>query len=422
MSWGARSMMLRLTVSVLVLALATGCGPTRSVLLDTGHGAPREFHPATSHQAISVEADAFEDSLSRMVLAAPLTLRAPGQGWLQLASHSTQPDTGWRRLMSKSFGGYCPPGQLRDDCLSLLDDVMGLGPWDKLGVALAMSLQPLKASISQAVQDTLAPQLFYSVIATGLVTWAFLAANPEPVFTKGAALISALMLLYLGVETFLEVVDASRELKAATDRATALEELEGAGERFAHRIGPRVARVLVLAATVVVSQGLVGGAAGLASRMSMLPQFPQASAVAASRFGFNVASVEQVSSVAVAGTTVIISLPSSALAMVAQRLTGGPAKPQLTGQLHHPISKRIAQALERHATLRGHYTERDPRFVTRAADKDSHNGYQKWHREIDDEVIKWLDDFDDVTPQEFEAFLRSIYNRPAMRARFPDGF
>jgi hypothetical protein len=301
MSWGARSMILRLTVSVLVLALATGCGPTRRVLLDTGHGAPRELPQATSHQAISVEADAFEDSLSRMVLAAPLTLRAPGQGWLQLASHSTQPDTRWRLLMSKSFGGYCPPGQLRDDCLSLLDDVMGLGPWDKLGVALAMSLQPLKASISQAVQDTLAPQLFYSVIATGLVTWAFLAANPEPVFTKGAALISALMLLYLGVETFLEVVDASRELKAATDRATTLEELEGAGERFAHRVGPRVARVLVLAATVVVSQGLVGGAAGLASRMSMLPHFPQAASAGASRFGFNLASVEQVSSVAVAG-------------------------------------------------------------------------------------------------------------------------
>ncbi len=112
------------------------------MLLDTGHGAPREFPQATSHQAISVDADAFEDSLSRMVLAAPLTLRAPGQGWLQLASHSTQPDTRWRRLMSKSFGGYCPPGQLRDDCLSLLDDVMGLGPWDIPSVGLGAQPHP----------------------------------------------------------------------------------------------------------------------------------------------------------------------------------------------------------------------------------------------------------------------------------------
>ena len=416
-------MMLRLTVAVLVLALATGCGTTRRVLLDTGQGAPREFPHASSHTAIPVQADAFEDSLSLLMLETPLTLRAPQQGWLVRASYPSQPDTRSQRLMRKSFGGYCPPGQLRQDCLSLLDDVLGLSPWDKLGVALAFSLEPLKESISQAVRDTLAPQLFYAVIATGLVTWVFLAANPEPLFTKGAALLSALILLYLGVETFLEVVDASRELKRTTDRATTPLELEDAGERFAHRIGPRVARVLVLAATVVVSQCLVGGAAGLASRMSTLPHFPQAASAGASRFGFNVASVEQVRSVAVSGSTVTISLPSSALAMTAQRLTGGgPATPPPTGQLHHPISKRIFRALEDHRTLRGHYTERDPRFVTRAADKESHNGYQQWHRDLDKEVSDWLDVYKTATPQQFEAYLRQLYRRPDLRARFPDGF
>ena len=71
--------------------------------------------------------------------------------------------------------------------------------------------------------------------------------------------------------------------------------------------------------------------------------------------------------------------------------------------------------------LKGRYTERDPRFATRAADKDSHNGYQKWHRDVDDEVIDWLDRYIHATPEEFEALLRQIYNRPEMRARFPDG-
>ena len=84
--------------------------------------------------------------------------------------------------MSRSFGGFCKAGQRRADCLSLLDDVMGLSKWDKLGVALGLSIEPLKESISKAVEDTLAPQLFYAVIASGLITWAVLAANPEPVF------------------------------------------------------------------------------------------------------------------------------------------------------------------------------------------------------------------------------------------------
>ena len=415
-------MVRRLIASVLVVALSTGCGATHRVLLDTGQDTPHESPHASSHQPISVGADAFEDALTRLVLATPLALRAPQQDWLVRVSYPSQHDARWQHLMSKSFGGFCEPGQRSDICLSLLDDVMGLGPWDKLGVALALSLEPLKQSISQAVQDTLAPQLFYAVIATGLVTWVILAANPEPVFTKGAALISALMLLYLGVETFLEVVDASRELKRATDRATTPQELEDAGERFAHRVGPRVARVFVLAVTVVVSQGLVGGAAGLASRLSMLPHFPQATSAGASRFGLNAARVGQVSSVAVTGTTVIISLPSSALAMVAERLTAGSAKPQPTGQLHHPISKRIARALETHATLRGRYGERDPRFVTRAADKESHSGYQQWHRDLDDEVIEWLATYRTATPAQFEAYLRHRYTQPDLRARFPDGF
>ena len=72
--------------------------------------------------------------------------------------------------------------------------------------------------------------------------------------------------------------------------------------------------------------------------------------------------------------------------------------------------------------FQGHYTARDPRFVTRAADRAAHNGYQKWHRDVDDEVIGWLDDFDNATPLEFETFLRRIYSRPEMRARFPHGF
>jgi hypothetical protein len=249
-----------------------------------------------------------------------------------------------------------------------------------------------------------------------------MAANPEPLFTKGVAIVSALMLIYLGVEAFLELVDATQELKRATDRATTWEELKTAGQRWANRVGPEVARVFVLAVTVVVSHGMVGGSALLASRLSMLPHLPQAAAASASRAGINLANVGEVSAVAVIGNTLVISLPATAIAMVAQSQGGGPAESGELGQLHHPISKPIAKALARHRTLSGLYTERDPRFVTRAADKASHNGYQKWHRDVDDEVIAWLRKYQDATPAEFEAFLREIYSRPAMRARFPDGF
>jgi hypothetical protein len=172
------------------------------------------------------------------------------------------------------------------------------------------------------VEDTLAPQLFYGLIGTGLVTWVVLAANPEPVFTKAAAIVSAVMLIYLGVDAFLELVKASFELKRATDRATTFEELEEASQRFGRVVGPKVARVLVLAVTVVVSQGLGGGGAWLASRLSMLPRFSEAAAVGVSQVGIRLGAVEQVSAVAVVEGRLVITLAPTVVAMTGGRAAG----------------------------------------------------------------------------------------------------
>ena len=133
----------RLIVAALLLALATACSTQRVVRLDTGVGAPLEYRPPTSNKSMKVDADAFEEALTQLVLNAPLTLRPPQQGWLVRASYpSTRGGTRWQRLMSKSFVGLCKAGQRRADCLSLLDDVVGLSEWDKLGVALGLSLDP----------------------------------------------------------------------------------------------------------------------------------------------------------------------------------------------------------------------------------------------------------------------------------------
>ena len=99
-----------------------------------------------------------------------------------------------------------------------------------------------------------------------------------------------------------------------------------------------------------------------------------------------------------------------------------PEPPDCKGQKHHIISRAIAKALENHPTLRGLYKARDPRFVAQAKDEAAHCGYQDWHRKVDQEVVGWLKSRDAATPKQFEEFLRSIYNRPEMRARFPLGF
>ncbi len=317
-------MALRLAVALLLLALSTACATSHVIRLDTGEGAPLEYRTPHSSRSVKVSADAFEDALAELVVHVPLTLRPSQEGWLVRTSYpSDSGDAPRQHLMSKSFVGLCKAGQRREGCLSLLDDVAGLSEWDKLGVALGLSMDPLKESISRAVEDTLAPQLFYTVIATGLISWAVLAANPEPVFTKAAAIVSALVLIYLGVEVFLEVVDASRELKRATDKATSPEELREASRRYSNRVGPQVARLLVLGTTMVVSYGMAGGSAWLASRLSTLPRFPEAAALGASQVRIKLSQIGEVRAVAVVGNTVIISLPATAIAMSAQGIGNG---------------------------------------------------------------------------------------------------
>ncbi len=99
-----------------------------------------------------------------------------------------------------------------------------------------------------------------------------------------------------------------------------------------------------------------------------------------------------------------------------------PEPPDCQGQDHHVISRPIARQLEQHETLHGLYEPRDKRFVAKAKDKESHCGYQKWHRDVDKEVIEWLKRYGKATPEQFEEFLHEIYNRKEMLERFPNGF
>ena len=94
----------------------------------------------------------------------------------------------------------------------------------------------------------------------------------------------------------------------------------------------------------------------------------------------------------------------------------------LTGQIHHPISKTVFNALDRHPILKGHYRARDPRFTTQAIDKAAHNGYQRWHIDLDNEVASWVNSNPAATPAQFESWLRWRYSQPDLVWRFPNGF
>jgi len=308
-------------LSLGLLLFATGCASTRVVRLDTGQGRPVEYVAPSWGESVDVDEDAFEEALARLVLEVPLSIRTAQAGWLVRASSSgygAAADKVWQLALRRGYGRWCQAWESPGDCLSLLEDGLGFSSTDKLAVALGLSLDPMHESIAEALEDTFSPTLFKAVVVSALVSWALLAANPEPVFTKAAAVLAVVMVAYLGVDAFLEVVRASRELKAATDRATTFQELDAAGARFGGVMGVEGARVFVLVATVLVSRGTAGGASGMAARLPQLPRFAEASALAGRQVGLRLEAAAEVSSVAVVEGQLVIALAPNAVAMAAQ--------------------------------------------------------------------------------------------------------
>jgi hypothetical protein len=302
--------------ALVVLPLVVGCASTRVVRLETDGGERLEYAPPSWDASVEVDEDDFEEALTRLALEVPLTIRPSQAGGLlvRAASWGAQADATWQHALRRDYGRWCGAWEGGGDCLSLLEDGLKLGEMDRLTLALGFAMDPLRESVREAVQGTLDPQLFYAVVVTGMATWVALLAVPEPLVTKAAAVMAAVMVAYLGVGPFLAIVRASFDLKRATDRATTFAELEVAGQRFGRVLGTEGTQVAILALAALLGQG----AAGMSARLQLMPSFASAAALGEAQAGFQLAAAGQVSAVAVAQGTLVVSLPATAVAMAAK--------------------------------------------------------------------------------------------------------
>lgn len=78
--------------------------------------------------------------------------------------------------------------------------------------------------------------------------------------------------------------------------------------------------------------------------------------------------------------------------------------------MHHAVSKKIHRALQKSKKLKGKYKYRDPRHAYRAKTLEHHKGYDKPHRNSDDEIRKWIDSNPEASPKEFEDMINNYYN------------
>jgi hypothetical protein len=93
---------------------------------------------------------------------------------------------------------------------------------------------------------------------------------------------------------------------------------------------------------------------------------------------------------------------------------------ELTGQFHHPLSAKITKELAKNKNISQEFKDNYHKFRTQALDKASHNGYEKWHRELDDKIVNWLKEHDKATEKEFIEFLKKTYKASDLAKRFPE--
>lgn len=93
---------------------------------------------------------------------------------------------------------------------------------------------------------------------------------------------------------------------------------------------------------------------------------------------------------------------------------------QLMGQVHHAVSAKINRALEKNPGTKGRINRNDKKWLTRAATQADHISYQTWHRNYDDNAVKWIER-NNPDPQRFYHYMKAVYRRPAMAKRFPLG-
>ncbi len=312
---------------VTALSLLTGCATgapvgrrmgAGTVGLVLGEGAPLVFTPPPL-PAVHLEEAELSEALAGLVLELRLSVRAPPPGppvLLAAAGDAARVDRAFQSRL------WCQPGQSpqEDGCLSLLERGFSVDEYERVQLSLSFAFDTVWEGATVALRESFSSKALWAMAGGLAASYILMLAAPEPVFTKGVALVlTAFMVAYLGVGPFWELVEASRELVESSRRAVSFAELEEAGHRFGLRVGENSTRAIILLATAAL-----GGRQGLAAKGATLPGFGWATWLSSTQLHFPLLAVESVRSIQLSASgRLVIGLAPTAMAMAAQDSDGG---------------------------------------------------------------------------------------------------
>ncbi|NVJ09786.1 hypothetical protein HUW63_31755 [Myxococcus sp. AM001] len=337
----------------LLLVLLAGCsGATKSVRLHTGHGEPIVLTPRGGDAApVDLDADDFVEAVGALARSVRPSTRPQetarrlfevdsrsGSYLYEPRGHRVIPLGPGEHLegeppatevaLTRAYLRWCERTDRPGDCLRLLVESPTVTGDGRYALAMALAQGAVWDEMMDAFKDLADPQAMMSAVLWTWTTYCILLTVPEP-FSKGvAAVMTASLIAYVGVDTFWTLIVGFKRLVEEAERATTLDELHAAGARYGEVMGRNAARAFAMLATAAIGNT----AAGLGAKVPRLPGAAQAAVQAEAQVGIRLAAVAEVGTVAVSAETVTIALAPGAVAMAARGTGGGtPAKARPSG-------------------------------------------------------------------------------------------
>jgi hypothetical protein len=233
---------------------------------------------------------------------------------LDSSEHLEGESTAEETELTRAYLGWCARTGRPGDCLRLLTEGPSVNGDGRFALALGLAKGVVLDEMLEAFKDMADPHAMVSAVLWTWTTYMLLLSVPEP-FSKGvAAVMTATLISYVGVDTFWGLIVGFRQLMDEADRATTFNALRVAGERYGKVMGRNAARAFVLLAMAALGNTVPG----LAAQVPTLPGAMQAAVQAETQVGIRLAAVGQVETVAVSAEAVTIALAPVAVAMASQ--------------------------------------------------------------------------------------------------------
>ncbi|RJS24167.1 hypothetical protein DRW03_11240 [Corallococcus sp. H22C18031201] len=339
-------MALRWPIPLLLVVLVGCSGPTRAVRLFTGRGEPRVHTPrGADAEPVDVDEERFVEATEALARNVPppahpqkvaqrlfevgarggayvyearsgrVVPGAPGE-WLADTATAAELD------LTRAYLRWCARAKTHGDCLRLLMDGPTVSGDGRYALAMALAQGVVMDEMTDAFRDMADPQSMLSAVLWTWTTYMLLLAVPEPLSKGVAAVMTASLIAYVGMDTFWSLIVGFKQLVEAAERATTFDALRDAGERYGKVLGRDAARAFVMLATAALGNT----AAGLGAKVGQLPGAAQAALRAESQMGIHLAAVASVESAAVGAEVVTLSLAPGAVAMSDDGSNGGASR------------------------------------------------------------------------------------------------